>query len=71
MFAGPLQSALDCNVLVLNKHYMAVRIVGARRAFSLLCRDLAEVVSLEEGSYSIEIPSPFLMLKGMELLPKK
>ncbi len=52
MIAGQLQSALDCNVLVLNRHYMAIRIVGARRAFSLLCRELAEVVSLEEGSYS-------------------
>ena len=52
MTVGRLQSALECNVLVLNRHYMAIRIVGARRAFSLLCRDLAEVVSLEEGSYS-------------------
>ena len=43
---------LNCNVLVLNKHYMAIRIIGARRAFSLLFRDLAEVVSLEEGRYS-------------------
>ena len=31
---------------------MAIRIVGVRRAFSLLFRDLAEVVSLEEGRYS-------------------
>ena len=31
---------------------MAIRIVGARRAFSLLFRELAEVVSLEEGRYS-------------------
>jgi hypothetical protein len=52
MIAGQYKSALDCNVLVLNKHYMAIRIVGARRAFSLLCRQLAEVVSLEEGAYS-------------------
>jgi 5-methylcytosine-specific restriction endonuclease McrA len=52
MTAGEYQSGLDCNVLVLNKHYMAIRIVGARRAFSLLFRDLAEVVSLEEGRYS-------------------
>jgi len=43
---------LDCNVLVLNKHYMAVRIVRARRAFSLLFREIAEVVSFEEGVYS-------------------
>ncbi len=42
---------MGCSVLVLNKHYMAVRIVGAKRAFSLLFRQLAEVVSLEEGNF--------------------
>jgi 5-methylcytosine-specific restriction endonuclease McrA len=52
MIAAEYKSGLDCNVLVLNKHYMAIRIVGARRAFSLLFRELAEVVSLEEGRYS-------------------
>lgn len=46
------KSGLDCNVLVLNKHYMAVRIIRARRAFSLLFRQLAEVVSFEKGNYS-------------------
>ena len=51
MIAGEIKSALDCNVLVLNKHYMAVRIVGARRAFSLLCRQHAEVISIENDSY--------------------
>ncbi len=52
MIAGELKSGLDCNVLVLNKHYMAIRVVGAKRAFSLLCRELAEVVSLEQDRYS-------------------
>jgi hypothetical protein len=52
MIAGGYKSGLDCNVLVLNKHYMPIRIVGARRAFSLLFRDLAEVVSYEQGAYS-------------------
>jgi len=52
MIAAESKSGLDCNVLVLNRHYMAIRIVGARRAFSLLFRDLAEVVSLEQGNYS-------------------
>ncbi|MDD5459511.1 MAG: HNH endonuclease [Phycisphaerae bacterium] len=47
-----LSSGLDCNVLVLNKHYMAVRIVGARRAFSLLFRQIAEVINVEDGSYA-------------------
>jgi len=31
---------------------MAIRIVGAKRAFSLLFRDLAEVISVEKGQYS-------------------
>jgi len=51
MITADYKSGLDCNVLVLNKHYMALRIVGAKRAFSLLCRQVAEVVSVEEGTY--------------------
>jgi hypothetical protein len=47
-----IQSGLDCSVLVLNKHYMAIRVVGARRAFALLWNQLAEVVSFEQGQYS-------------------
>ncbi len=52
MITADFQSGLDCSVLVLNKHYMAIRIVGAKRAFSLLFRQLAEVVSFEEGTYA-------------------
>ena len=52
MLTQELKSGLDCNVLVLNKHYMAIRIVGAKRAFSLLCRQIAEVISVEQGAYS-------------------
>jgi 5-methylcytosine-specific restriction endonuclease McrA len=52
MIDADIRAGLDCNVLVLNRHYMAVRIVGARRAFSLLFRELAEVVSVDDGSYS-------------------
>lgn len=43
---------MDCRVLVLNKHYMALRVISARRAFSLLCRDLAEVISCDNGNYA-------------------
>jgi 5-methylcytosine-specific restriction endonuclease McrA len=43
---------LSCSVLVLNKHYMAIRIISARRAFSLLFREIAEVISLEEDNYA-------------------
>ena len=52
MISSASQSGLGCNVLVLNKHYMAIRIVGVKRAFSLLFRQLAEVVSFEQGAYS-------------------
>jgi len=44
-------SALETNVLVLNKHYMALRVVSVRRAFSLLVRQLAQVISVEDGKY--------------------
>ena len=45
-------SVLACNVLVLNKHYQALRVVGAKRAFSLLFRRLAEVVAVEKDTYN-------------------
>lgn len=38
-------SALDTSVLVLNSNYTAVHIIAARRAFRLLCKEHAEVVS--------------------------
>jgi 5-methylcytosine-specific restriction endonuclease McrA len=43
--------ALDSSVLVLNKLYMALRVINARRAFCLLAKNLAEVVVLEDGYY--------------------
>jgi 5-methylcytosine-specific restriction endonuclease McrA len=43
--------ALDASVLVLNKGYMAVHIISVRRAFCLLFKDLAEVVTLDDGRY--------------------
>ncbi len=47
-----LTPALDASVLVLNKLFMAVHIISVRRAFCLLCKDLAEVVSLEDGQFA-------------------
>ncbi len=50
-------SALDSNVLLLNAHYMALRIVSVRRAFMLLFKHdpqhqpVAEIVSIEDGRY--------------------
>jgi len=45
-------SALDASVLVLNKLFMAIHIISVRRAFGLLAKELAEVVSLEDGQFT-------------------
>jgi len=47
-----LASPLAASVLVLNRLYMAVHIVGVRRAFALLYRELAEVIHLESGNFA-------------------
>jgi len=44
-------TALSSSVLLLNRLYMAVRVVSARRALTLLYARLAEVVSVDDGHY--------------------
>ena len=44
--------ALGLSVLVLNRSFVAVHITNVRRAITLLFRQLAEVVHLEEGHYA-------------------
>lgn len=43
--------ALQSSVLVLNRFFMAVHVVSARRAFSLLCKSTAEVVHVTNDRY--------------------
>lgn len=45
-------TALDASVLVLNKMFLAVHVINVKRAFCLLCKELAEVVSLEDGQFA-------------------
>jgi 5-methylcytosine-specific restriction endonuclease McrA len=45
------QSVLDTNVLVLNRFYMAIRVINVRRAFTLLYRDCAEVIDNDTNQY--------------------
>ncbi len=45
-------AALTSSVLVLNKYYMAVHITDVKRAFCLLFKDLAEVVTCEDETYA-------------------
>lgn len=42
---------LDAKVLVLNKLYVAIRVISARRAFAMLCRNQAEVIHVDRGQY--------------------
>ncbi len=44
--------ALSSSVLVLNRSYAAVHVIGPRRAFSLLYCDLAEVIAAENGRFA-------------------
>src|SRR5262249_36880440 len=44
-------TALNSNVLVLNRDYMALRVVNVKRALCLLFKQLAEVVHIEDGEY--------------------
>ena len=43
---------LSSSVLVLNRQYLAVHVINVRRAFTLLVRDLAEVIHVEDGQYA-------------------
>lgn len=45
-------AALACSVLVLNRYYMAIRVINARRALTLLYRGCSEVITIEEDRYS-------------------
>ena len=46
-----LSVALQSNVLALNRLYLAVHVIPARRAFCLLWRGMAEVVNIEDDTY--------------------
>jgi 5-methylcytosine-specific restriction endonuclease McrA len=51
MSQGETGRVLNTSVLVLNRHYMAVRVITARRAFILLFREVAEVLDIEDGQF--------------------
>lgn len=40
-------------ILVLNRLWQPVNIIGVRRGFSLLCQDLAQVINTAEGHFEI------------------
>jgi 5-methylcytosine-specific restriction endonuclease McrA len=52
MPAAVAPGALSLSVLVLNRSFVAVHITNVRRAITLLFRQLAEVVHIEEGQFA-------------------
>lgn len=44
--------SLGASVLVLNRVYLAIHVINVKRAFGLLCRNLAEVIDIENDQYS-------------------
>ena len=44
--------ALNTKVLVLNKFFMALHVITARRAITLLFKETAEVISVDNGNYN-------------------
>jgi len=70
--SGPSE-ALRASVLVLNRLYMAVHVIGVRRAFGLLLSDLAEVIHDEDGTfanYSFEAWREMSQLRADEKSPE-
>jgi 5-methylcytosine-specific restriction endonuclease McrA len=50
--SGPsASSAMQANVLVLNRNFLAIQVISAKRAFCLLYKDQAEVIHVEGGAY--------------------
>ncbi len=45
-------TVLDTSVLVINRFYIALRVISVRRALTLLYRGCAEVVTLENEQYT-------------------
>jgi len=47
----PQEVSLNSHVLVLNRLWLAIRVIDARRAFSLMFRNLAEAIRVDDGSF--------------------
>lgn len=64
-------SSLDCSVLVLNRFYMAVRVIDVRRAMTLLYRGCAEVITIEDEIYANYDFESWCELSEMQALDKQ
>lgn len=63
-------ATLGLSVLVLNRSFMAVHVTNVRRALTLLFRDLAEVVHIEQGRFSAHSIESWRELSAIEALDR-
>ena len=47
---GP--AVLNTHVLILNKFYTPINVVNVIKAFALLCKEVAEIITIEEGNFN-------------------
>lgn len=59
---------LSTNVLLLNRHWQALRVTSAMRAMGLLYRNLAEAIAVEDGQYLAYDFENWLELSAMRAL---
>ena len=63
---GKAQSrAMQASVLALNKTYSPVHVISAKRAFCLLSKDIAEVISVEDGTFMNYDFSSWIEISGL------
>ncbi len=65
------QAALETSVLVLNRLFLVVHIIPARRAFGLLYKSLAEVIDVEDGGFVSYDFDGWVAVSQMRRLQKK
>ena len=66
--------SLDSSVLVLNKFFIAMNVVSAKRAITLLYKNSAEVISIDGGrfnSYNMDSWQDVSLLKSNLGLPEE
>lgn len=49
---GAAAGSLSSSVLVLNRSYRAIHVINVRRAFTLILKELAEIIHIEDGQYA-------------------
>lgn len=65
MSVASAERVLGSSVLVLNRYFMPVHVVGVRRAFAMLYRELAEVIEIEAGQFTNYDLESWMLLGSM------